>query len=38
MSIVNTKTGERVSNLWLILIVPVFLVGSFFYVCRLRTL
>jgi len=31
MSIVNTKTGRRVSNLWVILIVPVFLVGSFFY-------
>jgi hypothetical protein len=37
MSIVNMKTGERVSNLWLVLIVPVFLVGFFFYVVAALT-
>ncbi len=30
MAIINTKTGQEVSSLWLIPIVPVFLVGLFF--------
>jgi hypothetical protein len=37
MAIVNTKTGERVSNLWLIPILPVFLVGFFFYLVAALT-
>ena len=32
MAITNTKTGKEVSSLWLIPLVPVFLVGLFFVV------
>lgn len=37
MDIVNTKTGKRVSNLWLLLVVPVFLIGFFFYLVSALT-
>ena len=37
MPIIDTKTGKQVSDLWLILIVPVFLVGFFFYLVSALT-